>query len=94
MADHVGLRLVDDKPGGHAITSTLVAIAVGNLGTDDMAIARLLQLAATEPLSQNGPLILGDGTLNLQQQLVVRVIRDGVVQECNLAVSAAKLLHQ
>jgi hypothetical protein len=94
LADHVGLRLVDNKPGGYAATSTLVAIAIGNLGTDDMTVARLLKLAATEPLGQNSSLILGDGALNLQQQLVVWVIRDGMVQERNFAASAAELLQK
>ncbi len=59
-----------------------------------MAVARLLQLAAAEPLAEDGALILGDGALDLQQELVVGVVRDRVLQEHHLGACATELLEQ
>jgi hypothetical protein len=59
-----------------------------------MAVASLLKLAAPEPFGQHGTLILGNGSLNLQQQLIIRVVGDGMVQEDHLASDAAELLQQ
>ena len=89
-----GLVLIDDQMAGHGVMARHVAIAVGRLGTEVMAIARLLQLAAAKALAQHGALVLGDGTLDLQQQLVVRVIGDRMLQEGDLTAGTAELLKQ
>jgi len=47
-----------------------------------------------QPLAQHRSLVLGDGTLNLQQQLVVRVFGDGVLEKDDGATRAAQLLQQ
>ena len=94
MADHRSLRFVDNETGGYGAATALVAIAVGGLGTDDVAVTRLLQLATPEPLRQHGALIFGDGSLDLQKQLVIRIVRDGPVQKHDLATCAAELLYQ
>lgn len=65
LANHGGLRLVDDKPGGYHAAASLVAVAVWDLGADDVPVARFLQLTATEPLGQDGSLVFGDGALDL-----------------------------
>jgi hypothetical protein len=57
-------------------------------------VARPLQLAAAEALAQHRALVFGDGALDLQQELVVRVVRDRVVQERHLAAGPAELLQE
>ena len=59
----------------------------------DMPLTGFLELATPEPIRQDGPLILGDGALDLQQELVVGVIGDGVVQEGHGAVGPPELLR-
>ena len=59
-----------------------------------MAVARLLQLATAEALAENGPLVFGDGALDLQQELVIRVVRDRVLQEHDLNACAAELFQE
>jgi hypothetical protein len=61
---------------------------------DELAGAGLLQLAAAEPLAQQRPFILGDRPLDLQQELVAGVVRDGAAEECHGAAGAAELLQQ
>jgi hypothetical protein len=94
LADHGSLRRVDDEPGRHGALPPLIAIAVGDLGADDVSLTRLLQLATPEPLGQHGTLVLSDRALDLQQQLVVRIFRNRAVQEHDLAASAPKLLQE
>ena len=94
LAHHVGLGLVDDKPGGQGATSRLIPIAVRGLGAQDVPVACFLQLAPPEPLGQHRTLIFSDSPLDLQQELIVGVVRDGVMQERHLAVRATKLLEQ
>src|SRR3954469_23977028 len=59
-----------------------------------VAVARLLQLATAEALAENGPLVFGDGALDLQQELVIRVVRDRVLQEHDLNACAADLFQE
>jgi hypothetical protein len=94
LPDHGRLRLVDDQAAWPAVAARLVAVAVGCLGTDDLAFACPLQLAAPEPIGQHGALVFGNGALDLQQQLVVRVVGDRVVQEHHHAAGTPELLEQ
>jgi len=59
-----------------------------------MPVAGPLQLAAPEALAQDGALVLRDGPLDLQQELIVRIIGDGVLQEDDLTSGAAELLQK
>jgi len=59
-----------------------------------VAVVRLLQLATAEALAENGPLVFGDGALDLQQELVIRVVRDRVLQEHDLNACAAELFQE
>jgi hypothetical protein len=94
LPDHHRLCLIDDQTAWPAIAARLVAVAVGCLGTDDLPFPGPLQLATPKPLSQHGALVLGDGALDLQQQLVVRVVGDRVVQEHHRAAGTPKFLEQ
>ena len=86
--------LIDHEVAGHGVVARHVAVAVGGAAAEVVAVARLLQLAAAEALAQHGALVLGDGALDLQQQLVVGVVRDRMLQEYHLAAGAAELLEQ
>src|SRR4051812_18646714 len=61
---------------------------------DKLASPGFLQLTAAEPLTQQSPLVLGDGALDLQQKLITRTVADGVVEELNRTASAADLFEQ
>jgi hypothetical protein len=93
-AHGLGLRLVDDELAASAVAARQVAIAVRGARPDELAGASLLQLAAPEPLAQQGALVLGDGTLDLEQQLVARVVGDGAAHERHGATGAAELLQE
>jgi hypothetical protein len=94
LAHHLGLGVIDDQVRGYAVPPGNVAIAVGRLAADPLPGARLLKLAAAEALAEEGALVLGDGALDLEQELVVGVVRDGVVDEEDLAGGLAQLLQQ
>jgi hypothetical protein len=93
-AHQFGLGVIDHEMAGHGIVARHVAVAVRGAATEVMPVTCLLQLAAAEALAQHGALVLGDGALDLQQQLVIRVIRDRVLQERHLAARPAELLEQ
>src|SRR4051794_10144546 len=59
-----------------------------------MSLTGFLEPATPEPIRQDGPLILGDRSLDLQQQLVVRVVRNRMMKEDNVAVSAPEFLEK
>ena len=59
-----------------------------------MPCAGLEELAAAEPLGEDGPLVLGDGPLDLQEELVLGIVGDGAVEEDDLAAGLAELLQE
>jgi hypothetical protein len=79
---------------GHAVSLGDVAVAVGRPATDEVPLARLLELAAPEALPEQRPLVLGDRPPYLQQELVVWIVRDGAIAEDDLAAPAPQLLEQ
>src|SRR3954471_5721817 len=93
-AHHLSLGIIDDQMAWHGVTSWHVAVAVGRLGAEQVAVPGLLELAAAEALGEYRALVLGNGTLNLQQQLVARVLGDGTVEEGDLDAGPTELLEQ
>ena len=91
-AHQFGLGVINHEMAGHGIVARHVAVR--GAATEVMPVTCLLQLAAAEALAQHDALVLGDGALDLQQQLVIRVIRDRVLQERHLAARPAELLEQ
>src|SRR5262249_51999085 len=81
QADGLGLGLVDQQVAGDAVAPGDVAVAVGDLAGGPLPGAGLLELAAAEALAQDGALVLGDGALDLEQQLLLGVIGDGALDE-------------
>ena len=94
QSHQLGLGLLDHEIARHRLPARDVAVAVGGPPGQPAAGTRLLQLAAAKALAQHRPLVLGDGALDLQQELVVGVVRDRVVQEHHLAAGAAELLQE
>ncbi len=94
QAHQFGLRVIDYEMPRHRLMSWNVAVAIRGTTAQVVSIARLLQLAAAEPFAKNGAFVFGDGALDLQQQLVVRIVRDRVLQERHLAAGAAELFKQ
>lgn len=70
-----------------------IPVAVGGDVGHILARARLVQLPAPEPFPEHRPLVLGDGSLDLQEQLVVRVVADGVLDEDDLAATPPQLVE-
>ena len=79
---------------GHGVLARHVAVAVRRTAGEIVAIARPLQLAATEAFAQDGALVFCDRALDLQQKLVVGVVRDRVLQEHDFAAGATELLQE
>ena len=90
----LGLDLVDRQVSGHAIAGRDVAVAVGGPPGDPGAGPGLLQLATAEAVAEQGPLVLGDGALDLEQELVVRVVGDRPLDELDVAAVLAELLQE
>jgi hypothetical protein len=92
--NQLGFRLIDDKMAAHAVPLGDVAVAVGRPTADEVSIACLLELAAPEAFPEQRPLVLGDRTPYLEQELVVWVIRDGAIDEDDLTACAPQLFEQ
>src|SRR5918994_4021066 len=88
-----GFVLVDLEAPAGPVAARDVAVAVGRAPADEPAGPRLLQLAAPEPLAQQGALVLGDRPLDLQEKLVAGIVGDGAVEEGYRAAGAAELLE-
>ena len=54
----------------------------------------LQELTTAEPLGEDGALILGDGPLDLQQELVLGIIGDRAVEENDLAARFTELFQK
>jgi hypothetical protein len=91
---HRGLVLVDLRVPRDAVPPGDVAVAVGAPAADPLPGPGPLQLAAAEPLGQDGPLVLGDRPLELEQELVVRVVGDRPLDELDVAGDLAGLLQR
>jgi hypothetical protein len=92
---HLGLGLVFYyEVARDAVPLGDVAVAVGRRGADVVSLVGLLQLAAPEPFGDHRPLVLGDRALYLQQELIVGLIRDGMMEEHHLAAMTLELLQQ
>ena len=63
-------------------------------GADELPGPRLLELATPEALAEQRSLVLGDGALDLKQELVARIVGDGMVEELDRASHPAELLQQ
>jgi hypothetical protein len=64
-ANDLGLSVINDQPCGHFVLTRHVAVTVRWVGSDKLAGASLLKLAAAESLAQQGALILRNGALDL-----------------------------
>jgi hypothetical protein len=71
-----------------------ITVAVRRPSADELAGPGLLQLAAPKPLAQQGTLVFGDGALDLEQELVSRVIGDGAVEKLHRASCPPEFLEQ
>ncbi len=93
-AHQLGFGLVNLQVAGHAILLVHVAIAVGRFAGDDLAAPGLLQLAAPEAFAQQSPLVLGNRALNLEQELVIGIIRQRVLGKDHLAADPAQFFQE
>ena len=89
-----GLWLVDSDVAGHGVAPRDITVSIRRASGDVVAVAGFLQLAAAEPLAEHRALIFGNRALDLQQELVVGVVRDRVLQKHHLGACATELLEQ
>ncbi|MCW2239206.1 hypothetical protein M2351_003836 [Azospirillum canadense] len=64
------------------------------MDADELTGSRLLQLAAAKPFAQQGSLIFGDRSLDLQEKLIAGVIGDGVIEKGHRTAHTAELLQE
>jgi hypothetical protein len=93
-ADQVGLGFVNDEMAQDTVLTADITVSIGRAAGDDLTGTRPLQLAATEAFSQDGALIFGDRALDLEQELIVGIVGNGMVQEHDGAPDPAELLQQ
>jgi hypothetical protein len=72
----------------HTLAFGHVAVAVRSSAAQVLTGPRSLQLAAAEPLSEQGSLVLGDRALDLEQELVAWIFPDRPMDEDDLATGA------
>jgi hypothetical protein len=95
-ADHQGLLRLDlvarlAATVGHAH----VAVAVGSAGQYvDRPLLSAVTLAAAAALEHLGPLVLGDHALHLQQELILRGLAQGPVEEHDSHPGPLAFVHQ
>ena len=94
LPHQIGFGVVNEKAGGDPVPARHITVSIGRSSLHDMSLTGFLELATPEPIRQDGPLILGDRSLDLQQQLVVRVVRNRMMKEDNLAASTPELLEK
>lgn len=94
LPDEIGLGLIGDQAGRHTILPGHETVAIGRPRMHGMTLTSFLELATSEPFSEHGPLILGDRSLNLQQELIVGIIGNRMKEEGNLAPSPPEPFEQ
>jgi hypothetical protein len=93
-ADQFRLGVIDDQVAWDALAFGHVSVTVGSPAAQIHTGSRALQLAAAESLSEQGSLVLGDGALDLEQELVARVFSDRPMYKDYLATGSLELLEQ
>jgi hypothetical protein len=94
LAHQHGFVLLDHQITRNSVTLWNVSISIRRPAAEPVALAGLLKLAATEPLANDGSLVFGHGSLDLEEQLILWVIRDGPVEKDDLAASLAEFLEE
>ena len=90
----LGLGLIDDELASGPLMARQIAVAVRRPSADELAGPGLLQLAAPKPLAQQSALVFGDSSLDLEQELVSRIIGDGAVEKLHRAPCSPEFLEQ
>lgn len=94
QAHGFGLGVIDDPLAGRLLLTRQVTVPVRWVGADDLAGAGLLKFAAAEPLPEEGAFVLGDGALDLKQELVAGIVGDRAVEEGDGAADPAEFLEE
>jgi hypothetical protein len=92
--DQGGFGLLDDEVAGAAVPFGNGAIALGRFAAQGMPRPGLREFAAPKAGTEHRPFVLGDGPLNLEEELVRRGIREGAVEKDELAAQATELLQE
>jgi hypothetical protein len=88
------LLVIDGELAARAVLAWPVMITVGCMRADELPSPSLLELAAPEALAEQRALVLGDRPLDLEQELVTRVVGDGVGEELDRTSRSAELFQQ
>src|SRR5262249_13201232 len=86
--------LVDEEMAWVVVAFRDIAIAVGGFAAQVHAGPRPLEFAAAKALTDHRALILGQGALNLEEELVVRIVGDGALEKHDLTAQPAELFQQ
>jgi len=91
---HGGFALVDHQVPRYPLLFEHVPIAVGGPPADELPAPRLLQLAPPKALAEQRTLVLGDGALDLQQEMVIGIVAERMLQEKDGAAAVPELFEQ
>jgi hypothetical protein len=93
--DDRGLSEIDGDTTGVSGTVRMEPVAGGRTSPGQQeAGLQLHEAAATHPLGDQRPLVLGHGTTDLEHELIVGVVAHRPVEEVHLAANVGKLLQQ
>jgi hypothetical protein len=93
-ADEVRLDVIDDQVTGHTLAFGHIPVTVRSPTAQVLASSRLLQLAATEALTEECALVLRNCALNLEKQLIARIVANWSMDEHDLTTGSLELLKQ
>src|SRR5262245_32886333 len=90
----LGLVLVDHQVARGSLAFRDVTITIGRFTTEVMAGTDFLQAPPAKALLDQCPFVLGHCSLDLQEQLIIRIVREGVLQKDHFTADAAELFEQ
>jgi hypothetical protein len=95
LGDHRGLDRLEPQALGITWALGIHDIPLGGDAPGQPLTTAPLRLAATShPVGDQGALILGHGTPDLEQELIVRILTHGPVQELDLTASLGEFLDE
>ena len=93
LANHFGLRVIEDQVSRRRVAAGDAAVAVGDRVPENLPLPRTIQLPAPIALCDLGPLVLCNRPLDLQQQDRIRIIRRRRVEKDHRNAQFLELLE-
>src|SRR5882762_1935187 len=90
----LGFMFINHQIPGDALVLSNVAIAVRGFTTEVVASADFLQPPPAKALLEQRTFVLRHRPLNLEEQLIIGIVREGMLEKDHLTAHAAELLKE